>query len=52
MEKEMYLVLENGEVFKGKSFGADQEAAGEVVSPPGWPGIWKRLPIPAIAVRL
>ena len=33
MDREMYLVLENGEVFKGKSFGAEAGGAdmGEVV---------------------
>ena len=27
----MYLILENGTVFEGKSFGADKEVVGEVV---------------------
>lgn len=47
MEKEMYLVLENGEVFKGKSFGADQEAAGEVVFTTGMAGYLETLTDPS-----
>ena len=31
MEKDAYLILENGTVFKGKSFGYEAEAIGEIV---------------------
>ena len=31
MAKEAYLILENGTVFKGKSFGYEKEVTGEVV---------------------
>ena len=47
MENEMYLVLENGEVFKGKSFGADKEAAGEVVFTTGMAGYLETLTDPS-----
>ncbi len=30
-EKKAYLILENGEIFEGKSFGYEKEAVGEVV---------------------
>ena len=31
MAKELYLVLENGQIFKGKTFGAEGEITGEIV---------------------
>lgn len=31
MEKQAFLVLENGDVFEGKAFGADREVTGELV---------------------
>ena len=47
MEKEMYLALENGEVFKGKSFGAEGGAAGEVVFTTGMVGYLETLTDPS-----
>ena len=47
MEKEMYLALENGEVFKGKSFGAEGSAAGEVVFTTGMVGYLETLTDPS-----
>ena len=29
--RDAYLILENGDVFKGRSFGYDSEAVGELV---------------------
>ena len=31
MESRAYLILENGKVFEGKSFGAKKETTGELV---------------------
>ena len=51
MDKEMYLVLENGEVFKGKSFGAEIDTKdatmGEVVFTTGMAGYLETLTDPS-----
>ena len=49
MDREMYLVLENGEVFKGKSFGAEAGGAdmGEVVFTTGMAGYLETLTDPS-----
>ena len=52
MEKEMYLALENGEVFKGKSFGAEGGAAGEVVFTTGMVGYLETLTDPSYAGQI
>ena len=44
---EVYLVLENGSVFKGKSFGYDGEAIGELVFSTGMTGYMEALSDPA-----
>lgn len=46
MERDLYLVLENGEVFRGKRFGAEGEAAGEVVFHTGMVGYLETLTDP------
>ena len=38
MEREVYLLLENGRVFKGKGFGAAGEVTGELVFTTGMTG--------------
>ncbi len=43
MEQTLYLVLENGKIFKGKSFGAVGEAVGEVVFTTGMTGYLETL---------
>ena len=41
MEKPVYLLLENGDYFEGKSFGAPlREVTGEVVFTTGMTGFW------------
>lgn len=47
MDKEMYLVLESGEIFKGKCFGAEGKAAGEVVFTTGMAGYLETLTDPS-----
>ncbi len=43
MTKKMYLVLENGRVFEGYSFGAEQEVVGELVFTTGMTGYLETL---------
>ena len=43
MEKTAYLVMENGAVFKGKSFGAEGEVTAEVVFTTGMTGYLETL---------
>ena len=47
MSKTAYLTLENGTVFKGKSFGADREVIGEIVFTTGMTGYLETLTDPS-----
>lgn len=47
MEQNVYLILENGLVFKGKSFGASGEALGELVFTTGITGYLETLTDPS-----
>lgn len=47
MSEELYLVLENGDIFKGKSFGAKHEAVGEIVFTTGMTGYIETLTDPS-----
>ena len=47
MEQTLYLVLENGRVFKGKGFGAEGEVTGEVVFSTGMTGYLETLTDPS-----
>jgi carbamoyl-phosphate synthase small subunit len=47
MSEIAYLVLENGDVFKGKSFGAAKEAMGEIVFTTGMTGYLETLTDPS-----
>ena len=47
MSKNAYLILENGTVFKGKSFGAVRETVGEVVFTTGMTGYLETLTDPS-----
>ena len=42
-----YLILENGAVFEGQSFGAEGEAAGEIVFTTGMTGYLETLTDPS-----
>jgi len=50
--KDVYLVLENGVVFKGKSFGFDGEAEGEIVISTRMTGYMETLTDPAHSGQL
>lgn len=53
MEKPVYLLLENGDYFEGKSFGAPlREVTGEVVFTTGMTGYLETITDPAILDRL
>jgi carbamoyl-phosphate synthase small subunit len=43
MPKEAYLILENGEIFKGRAFGAEGEVVGETVFTTGMTGYLETL---------
>ena len=45
--KERYLILEDGNVFKGEAFGADKEALGELVFTTGMVGYLETLSDPS-----
>lgn len=47
MEQNVYLILENGQVFKGKSFGATGETVGELVFTTGITGYLETLTDPS-----
>ena len=47
MEREVYLLLENGRVFKGKGFGAAGEVTGELVFTTGMTGYLETLTDPS-----
>ncbi len=47
MEKKIYLVLQNGKVFEGKSFGAYRELVGEIVFTTGMTGYLETLTDPS-----
>ena len=47
-----YLILENGKVFKGKSFGYEKETSGELVFTTGAVGYIETLTDPAFAGQI
>lgn len=47
MEKKIYVTLENGKVFEGKSFGAEKEVVGELVFTTGMTGYLETLTDPS-----
>ncbi len=47
MDKDIYICLQNGDVFKGKQFGADGEALGELVFTTGMGGYIETLTDPS-----
>lgn len=47
MQENVYIVLENGQVFKGKSFGASGEVVGEIVFTTGMTGYLETLTDPS-----
>lgn len=47
MEKKVYVTLENGKVFEGKSFGAGREVVGELVFTTGMTGYLETLTDPS-----
>ena len=47
MEKKIYLVLQNGKVFEGRSFGAYRELVGEIVFTTGMTGYLETLTDPS-----
>lgn len=47
MEKTRYLILENGQVFEGRSFGAEGEVTGEIVFTTGMTGYLETLTDPS-----
>ena len=51
MEKSIYLVLEDGRVFEGRSFGAEGEVTGEIVFTTGMTGYLETLTDPVIMDR-
>ena len=51
MSRKAYLILENGTVFEGKSFGAEKETMGELVFTTAMTGYLETLTDPLITVR-
>ena len=47
MQQDIYIVLENGQIFKGKPFGAAGEAVGEIVFTTGMTGYLETLTDPS-----
>lgn len=52
MSESLYLVLENGAVFQGKSFGAKREAMGEIVFTTGMTGYIETLTDPSYYAQI
>ena len=53
MEKPVYLLLENGDYFEGKSFGAPlREVTGEVVFTTGMTGYLETITDPSRTLRM
>ena len=51
MIKKVYIVLEDGHIFEGKSFGAEGEALGELVFTTGMGGYIETLTDPSFTDR-